>query len=341
MTSTPVRGPLDTGVTALLDAAGITDPHTPLVALAAGEDNHVYATRAAGRDLIVKVARTTRVRYGVAAWAAARLAAVGVPAPAVLAHSDRLLVESRCPGIPLDHHHHTNHGAPSGPVTVPPAQLAATELAAAAGVLLRRLHTVPVRGYGRLDTTGIGLRPAPHNWILHLPALPRDTDPDLHALRIQAHQVLRHHLPVLEAVPAGLLHGDWTARHVIVDDRGVTGVVDLESVRGGDPLADLAGWSLQEPAELTGALFTGYFTTPPDHTARTRLALYRVRIAAAMLARHVTRDEHAQVRLRTAQLHADLADLSCRQPATQPRISPTPATEVPHVDPHRPPRPAR
>jgi aminoglycoside phosphotransferase (APT) family kinase protein len=201
----------------------------------------------------------------------------------------------------------------------------------AAGQLLRRLHTVPVCGYGRLDTTGVGLRPSLRSWILHLPPLPQGADPDLHALRAPAHQVLRHHLAVLEAGPAGLLHGDWTARHVIVDDGQVTGVVDLESVRGGDPLADLAGWSLQEPAELSSALFAGYFATPldqpldkvQDESVRMRLALYRVRIAAAMLARHLSHGEHAHVRLRTAQLHGDLAALSCRQPSAQPSVCPT------------------
>jgi aminoglycoside phosphotransferase (APT) family kinase protein len=314
MTTGRVRDVVEADLAAVLTAAGITEPHTPLVPLACGEDNQVYATRAAGRDLVVKTARTTRTRAGVAAWAAARLAAAGVPAPAVLGHAGRLLVETRCPGTPLDQYH-THHGHAS---LVPPA-----DLAAAAGRLLQRLHTVRVRGYGRLDTNGVGLRPTLHSWLLHLPPLPTGTNPDLHALRTQALQVLRHHMTQLATAPAVLLHGDWTARHIIVHNGHVAGVVDLESVRGGDPLADLAGWSLQEPVELTDGLFAGYFTHPPDRPARTRLALYRVRIAAAMLARHVTHAEHEQMTLRTAQLQADLAGLSCQQPAARPSVTPT------------------
>ena len=282
----------------MLAEAGVTG----LVPLAAGDDNQVYAACVEGRELIVKVARTAKARFGVAAWAAAQLAAVGVPVPTVLCHSDRLLVETRCSGIPLN-------------------QLAAAT-ASAAGRLLRRIHSVPVRGYGRLDTAGVGVHPTARDWLLQPTQLPATADVDLHALRAQAINSLRHHLPLLAGVPASLLHGDWAARHVIVEDGGVTGVVDLESVRGGDPLADLAGWSLQEPAELTRALYAGYFTTPPDQTIRTRLALYRVRIATAMLARHVAKAEHPQLALRTAQLRADLADLACQQPAAQPRFAP-------------------
>jgi aminoglycoside phosphotransferase (APT) family kinase protein len=315
VTSLPPADRLDADVAAVLAAAGITGPHTPLVSLVGGRDNHLYATRAAGHDLIVKAPRTGRVRYGVAAWAARQLAAVGVPAPAVLGHREGLLVETRCPGRPLD--------ATGGAAADQPPPCASPEpVAAAAGRLLRQIHTIPVHGYGRLDASGVGLRPSPASWILQLPPLPADAHADLHALRTQAQQVLRHHLHLLDTVPGRLLHGDWTARHVIVRHGRITGVVDLESVRGGDPLADLAGWSLQEPAELSAALFAGYFTAPPDRPARTRLALYRVRIAAAMLAHHATHADDAQVALRTAQLHADLADLSCQQPATHPRTTP-------------------
>jgi aminoglycoside phosphotransferase (APT) family kinase protein len=315
MTSAPVPAALDTELTALLAAAGVTGPFEALVPLAAGEDNQVYATAAAGRDLVVKAARAARVRSGVVAWAAAQLAAVGVPAPTVLAYRGRLLVETRCPGTPLDQYL-THHAQSAEPVSTP------AEVATAAGRLLQRIHSVPVRGYGRLDTAGVGRRPSLDGWLLQLPPLPTAADADVHALRTQALQALRHHMPLLAGVPAVLLHGDWTARHVIVNAGRITGVVDLESVRGGDPLADLAGWSLQESAELAQALYAGYFTTPPDHPTRIRLALYRVRIAAAMLARHVTHAEHAQLALRTAQLQADLADLSCQQPAARPRITP-------------------
>ncbi len=303
---------IDAELDIVLAAAGRAAGHTPLVALPGGRDNRLYATAAGGRELVVKVPRTSRrVRYAVAAWVAARLADTGIPAPIVLGYSDRLSVETRCPGSPLDDPdrppHISNH-----------------DLAAAAGRLLRRIHALPVGGFGRLDAHGVGLRPTLQSWLPQLPPLPPTAPPDLHALRAQVQQVLRHHAPRLPASPARLLHGDWTARHIITNDAAITGVVDLESVRGGDPLADLAGWSLQEPAPHTAGLLAGYFDQPPDQAARTVLVIYRLRIAACLLVHHVTDNDVAGVALRTAQLHADLADLSCGQPAATPRISPEP-----------------
>jgi Ser/Thr protein kinase RdoA (MazF antagonist) len=137
--------------------------------------------------------------------------------------------------------------------------------------------------------------------------------------------VLSHHADRLPAIQPRLLHGDWTARHVITDNGAVTGVVDLESVRGGHPLTDIAGWSLQEPAALTDGLLIGYFSTRPsgqtDLATCTVLTVLRLRIAMSLLADHLARADTTQVRLRTAQLHADLADLACGQPPARPRIS--------------------
>src|SRR5437762_2002930 len=78
--------------------------------------------------------------------------------------------------------------------------------------------------------------------------------------------------------PLRLLHGDWVARHVLVAAGQITGLVDLQSVLGGDPLTDLAGWSLQEPAPLTEALFAGYGLNQADEPTRLALGLYRLRI---------------------------------------------------------------
>ena len=308
---------VDAELEVVLAAAGRAGGHTPLVALPGGRDNRLYATAVGGRELVVKVPRTSRrVRYAVAAWVAARLAEAGIPAPIVLGYTDRLSVETRCPGSPLDD-------------PCRPPHISNHDLAATAGRLLRRIHALPVGGFGRLDAHGVGLRPTLQSWIPQLPPLPPTASPDLHALRAQVQQVLRHHAPRLPTGPARLLHGDWTARHIITDKTAITGVVDLESVRGGDPLTDLAGWSLQEAATHTAGLLAGYFNQPPDHTARTVLVIYRLRIAACLLVHHVTDDDVSGVALRTAQLHADLADLSCDQPAAMPRISPeSPATPV-------------
>jgi aminoglycoside phosphotransferase (APT) family kinase protein len=268
---------IDRGLAAFLDAAGISGGHGPLVPLHDG----VYATRAAGRDLIVKMSRAGKARAAV--WASGRLAAAGVPTPVILGYRDRILVQARCPGTPLDRYHAGHHRG------------LALFAAATAGRLLRLVHAVPVEAVTAASAAG------------QLPSLPSRAAVDLHALRAEALRMLRQHAALLADAPTGLVHGDWAARHVIVDAGRVTGIVGLASARGGDPLADLARWSLTEPPELTGALLAGYFSEEPDRVTRMRLALHRIRIGVSLLALHAARGERALVALRRAQLREDLA----------------------------------
>jgi aminoglycoside phosphotransferase (APT) family kinase protein len=101
----------------------------------------------------------------------------------------------------------------------------------------------------------------------------------------------------------------------------ITGIVDLESVRGGDPLSDLAGWSLQEHPLLTTALLTGYFGHPPDEATRVALTLYRLRIASALLRFHLSRGELFSAATKGRQIQADLDDLAAATPRALPRIT--------------------
>jgi len=267
---------LDQRLAAFLDAAGISGGHEPLVPL----DDGVYATRAAGRDLVVKLSRAGKARATV--WASGLLATAGVPTPAILGYRDRILVQDRCPGTPLDRCHAGHHRG------------LALFAAATAGRLLRAAHAVPVPAVAAAST------------LTQVPSLPSRASVDLHALRADALRMLRQHAALLTDAPTGLVHGDWAARHVIVDAGRVTGIVGLGAARAGDPFADLARWSLLEPAELTGALLAGYFSAEPDRVTRMRLTLHRIRIGLTLLALHAARGERALVALRKAQLRDDL-----------------------------------
>ncbi|WP_027343904.1 phosphotransferase family protein [Hamadaea tsunoensis] len=298
-----------TTVTAILAAAGFHGPHAPLALFDRGHDNHVYATRCDGIDLLVKTPRTSQVRYSTAAWAATRLAVAGVPGPRVIGYSDQLLIETRCPGTALANHL-------LNPATVEQV-----------GALLRRLHTVTVTGFGQLDATGTGRHATAEQWLMRLPDLGTTANREQHQLHAAALRAIREHLPLLAGEPARLLHGDLTASHIIVDtphrpgELRVTGFVDLESARGGDPLADLAGWSLNEPAAHIRPLLDGYFAEPPTAAHLLRLVLYRIRISMATLARHLAEHEQPAADLRTAQLRADLDDLHSGNLHLVPRIT--------------------
>ncbi|HET6481707.1 MAG TPA: phosphotransferase [Actinoplanes sp.] len=301
-------GDIDAAVADILEAAGLGAGHAPLVARHGGLDHTVYATRTPKHRLLVKTVAVGPGRLPAAAWAAATLAAAGIPVPRVLGYTSRVCVETRCPGRALD----TMDDLP-----------VIGAVAAGAGALLRRVHAITVSGFGRLDAAGRGTHPDLRAWLLDRRPPPASAT-SWRALLDEVHHTLAEHAGRLAAAGARLLHGDWAARHVIAADGRVTGLVDLASVRGGDPLTDLAAWSLQESAALTRALFAGYFRTPPDEAARTALTLYRLRIAASLLAVHSVGNDTVRTMLRARQLRADLEDLARGTPRTAPRICPEP-----------------
>lgn len=279
-----------------------------------GVDNTVFAAESPdGTPLIVKVRRRDRrARYDLAAWASRRLARAGIPTPRILWYDRDVSVETRCPGHPL---------------TAVATQPSEPDLATVneAGALLRRVHAVPVRGFGRLDATGTGTHPSLRAWLLDTPtAWPSTANHGLLALTRRVRQVLQASAEWLPDAPPRLLHGDWTARHVVTENGRVAGLVDLESARGGDPLADVAGWSLQEPPSLTAALLNGYFPHPPCPATRTTLVVHRLRIAVSLLRYHATCGHADQTRTLVRQIQADLDDLSAGEPFLAPRIAPTP-----------------
>ncbi|MFJ2578399.1 phosphotransferase family protein [Kitasatospora aureofaciens] len=294
-----------------LAAAGFDATDAHFVPLKSGTDSLPFAaTTRDGHQLVVKVRRAgSRSRYPTAAWASARMREAGIPAAEILWHSREACVETRCPGRPIE----------AEPPT--PQDL---DAATHAGEVLRRLHSIEVGSFGQLDGHGIGQHATIQGWFLSL--APRSTPSrdglDLPALLHRTRFILDVGSGRLAQGPPRLLHGDWVGRHLFTDGRQITGVVDLESVRGGDPLAELAGWSLREPAPMTEALFDGYFDGPIPADRLLPLVLFRLRIAYSLLHFHAACDDQDMVRLRAAQLQADLDDLDRGHLSAIPRITP-------------------
>lgn len=234
-----------------LAAAGFDAADAHFTPLKAGTDSLPFAANTRdGDNLVVKIRRAgSRSRYPTAAWASARMREAGVPAAEILWHSREACVETCCSGRPVE----------AEPPT--PQDL---DAARCAGEVLRRLHTIEVGSFGQLDGHGIGQHATIQGWFLSLAprSVPSVDGIDLPRLLHRARLILDVGSGRLASSPPRLLHGDWVGRHLFTDDRRITGVVDLESVRGGDPLVELAGWSLREPAPMTEALFAGYFDGP-------------------------------------------------------------------------------
>lgn len=298
-----------------LEGSRVTFSSVPFRVISQGSDNLVLTGRSAdGVEVVIKCRRTARpARYAVADWAGQQLRRLGVPTPTVLWHDPDVCVETLVAGRSLD----TGSDDRQAPLGA----------AHAAGNLLRRIHTVPVAGFGALDGAGSGRHPTLAGWLTSH----RATDelrkvPDAGSLVDRVEAVLRELAPSLPASLPRLLHGDWVARHVLTVARSsaiphaldpghsqqagarVTGIVDLESVRGGDPVADLAGWSLQEPHGFTYEMFRGY-GVDADPMTTLRLVLHRLRIGVALAGHHYRQADPARVRRCLKQVQCDLDDL--------------------------------
>jgi len=307
----PAVGPSHPLLLAALTAAGFDSTDARFTPLRPGTDSLPFAAATRdGDELVVKVRRAgSRSRYPTAAWASARMNEAGVPAARVLWHSEEACVETRCQGRPIE---------------ADPPQPGDLNAAVHAGEILRRLHTIEVGGFGQLDGHGIGRYPTLQDWFLALPTggIPIVDGLDLSGLLHRTRLIIEVGSGRLPQSSPRLLHGDWVGRHLFADGHRIIGVVDLESARGGNPLAELAGWSLREPAQMTEALLTGYFDGPPPAEHLLPLVLFRLRIALSLLHLHASCADQDMVRLRAAQIRADLDDLDHGRLAVVPRVTP-------------------
>lgn len=305
-------------IVARIRAAGIPLDRSGLTAYARGADNTVFSARAVdGRHLIVKTPLRPAPRYATAAWAVAALNARGVAAPPIIWHntwkSGAACVETRCPGIPLT-------GTPDRLDTTGTSPSQTTiQATRQAGALLRVAHSITVGGYGKLSSAGTG----PHRSltasigsVLTASLVPGPTG----GLVTSARRLVAANLWRLHDGGPHLLLGDCAARHIFHDPDAaqVTAFIDLESARGGDPMADLAGFSVREHPDLSRALLDGYFPEGATVDQTWALTLHRARIAAHLLQFHLTRSEHQPAEHLADLVVADMKAIASEAPTALP-----------------------
>jgi Ser/Thr protein kinase RdoA (MazF antagonist) len=269
----------------------------------AGLTNEVYAATAAdGQAVIVRISHAPGPQFEQERWAIERCREAGVPVPEILAldhdvpvpggaGAERvsICVERTLPGEPLGRIVRAR-GA-GDPLS--------TALLREAGAVLARIHRIPTQGYGPLDAAGRGAWPSWDAFLLGPLDAPatrarvervRRASPNggLVADSIEAAAELLHaRRGVLRAWPARLVHHDYEPWHIFADATpGVarlTGVIDHESCRGGDPAYDLAQWHVVHDVYAPVApLVEGYraaggWTDGFDARLRLSLVHYRLR----------------------------------------------------------------
>jgi len=253
-----------------------------------GEVNEVYeATNSKDKSVIVRISRREDPQFAGEKWAINKSKEAGVPAPEILlieTVSDKdtpltFCIEEKLQGEPLNSQLDQLSGDEK------------RRLVMSAGEILGRIHSVNTAGFGNIDQHGIGSKEKWAKFML------RD-EKDIERLRRVASKVglgsglidrafrtIRDADIIYEAVSPHLIHGDYGPKHILVHEGKISGIIDFEGCKSGDPAWDFAWWDFfQSPGLPTNWLMDGYENKSffgPDF--KTRLRLVRLALSLTLL----------------------------------------------------------
>jgi len=281
-----------------------------------GHGNEVHAVSTAdGQNLIVRISRAPGPVFERESWPVAAVRAVGIPAPEILLidHIDvgdeeiAIQVQQRMPGRSV----YRLFGEISD------ERLA--QLTRHAGQVLAAVHAVRPPGPGPINPQGepCAVPPLPSEAVIAA-LVERNTklvDEGLDAVLLEAPvEAIATRATVLDEAPVCLIHGDWRTTNVLSDGNAVTGVVDWEGARGGDPAFDFAGVrSVRSRARSTSTelLVEGYRAAAGrlDSSFDARRLLYRAADLHSALGHFVATKRPDLLKLAVEDLRATLREL--------------------------------
>jgi aminoglycoside phosphotransferase (APT) family kinase protein len=246
--------------------------------IVAGEQNEVYDVGLEqAPSVIVRISHGRSESHDREAWVIGQCASRGILAPRI--HARRrlevageqlsIIVMEKLVGQAL--------------CDLDPGELDVRLVLGKLGNWLRELHSIPVRGCGYLDGTGVGIMATLDDWLLHLMAeadefvdAGRSVGLDAATVRGWLHEIVESFRVAPPRV--ALVHNDLLSMHVLVHDGHLSGVIDFGEVAAEPAAGDFAKWDFSEgdrfPVEWIQA---GYgdpplFDAPHDRTYR---ALWR------------------------------------------------------------------
>lgn len=270
-----------------------------------GEVNEVYdVSTNAGQEVIVRISRSKTPRFLAEACAVKKAREAGVPAPEVLlvtsktedGNSLTLCVEKKLPGDPLSGIPYEQKDKLKYFVTL-------------AGEVLAKLHSVSTEGFGGLNDAGNGKLTTWEDYMMEVvknreKILTSAKNVGISETDIErGFAILEKNSEMFKSVKPHLLHGDFSTKHILISGDEITGLIDFENCKSGDPIVDFAWWSYFYSDELLGWLKTGYSKkTKLDPEFDKKLVLYRIRLGLSLITyyeeeNHTTGIKHTKEKL--------------------------------------------
>ena len=147
------------------------------------------------------------------------------------------------------------------------------------GAWLMELHSIPVQGFGYLDGRGVGKLATMDDWLTGLTSKSPAFEEAGRSVGLAAATIrgwLREIVDSFRAAPprVALIHNDLLARHVMVHDGHLSGIIDFGEVAAEPAANDFAKWDFCEgerfPVEWIQAGYgdASLFQPPNDRTYR-------------------------------------------------------------------------
>ena len=252
-----------------------------------GEVNEVYdVVVEKNKHLIVRISRSSNPRFASEKWALDEVKKVGVPAPKILLVTSQSIkernltfcVEEKLSGNPIR--------------SIPWQEKDRIKaLVVQAGAMLAKIHSVKPTGFGGLSEDGQGKL---SSWLEYVNEIDDEQEEILKsAIKIglsidqieRGFKLLKENNHLFEDVEPHLLHGDFSTKHILFENDLITGIIDFESCKSGDPLWDFAWWSYffgkDVPIEWLKEGYDQVNKVDPEFNKK--LVLYRIRLGLSMI----------------------------------------------------------
>ncbi len=252
-----------------------------------GEVNEVYDIKVEGDNhYIVRISRSSNPRFLAEKWALDEVRKVEVSVPEVLLVTSQQVeegnltfcVETKLTGSPIKN--------------IPLLEKdKMKKLVIQAGSVLAKIHSVKPTGFGELAEDGQGKLTSWTQYINKIEDERQDILESATKINLNIEDVnkgfmlLKKNQYHFENMTPHLLHGDFSTKHILMDNDLITGIIDFESCKSGDPIWDFAWWSYffgkDVPVEWIKEGYIEVHKLDPEFDRK--LVLYRIRLGLSMI----------------------------------------------------------
>jgi len=247
-----------------------------------GQANEVYdITITNNSHYILRISRADNRKLYLERWAIEKAKKIDLPVPEIILvdsgedNGEKLdySLETKINGRPLDEILKNSHD-----------KKLVEKIISDAGAILSQIHTIKTNGFGDIDETGTSKFKNLKDSILdrekykHI-FIEAAKNSNLNPKAIDVmFKIFKSNAALLDNSTPVLIHNDFGPQHIMVEGSKISGILDWEVVRGGDPIQDIARWEFYYGHKLPTYLLLNGYTNKKimDDNFETKLHLFKL-----------------------------------------------------------------